>query len=1357
MQRHRQKAAALIDESAAVSDDEVRRRNVRSSTRLPVPTHVWSAASKAASLSKVQQQQIQQRPQGGFANNKAASMKEAIRREAEALLTLREEDSDRRTGPSPAVTPRALKSPTRMLHAAAPRRVVSVPKLSTAKSPALSKHQRGKRRLPPKTSNQWTGVVGSGAYDGGGAGDADVSPDDEDDERQVNAGVYVLENATTGHCYFGTTWDLKNAAAQSFLDLASGAHPHRALVASFQLHGADASGIRYRVLERVLAPVLSAADASRRHQASRRPHSNAGVVFDAKAMEQLLQRRLRFHTTKRTRQRTLRFVRRLVLLPLLRHYWPQWADLSAQQQAHERFAAAVTLQCAWRSRLARTRWLALRWARAVTCLQRFMRVCVAKCVPCRLMRVQLETASAQRLQRVVRIFLLHRRQARRRQMVRRWLQARRIQSCYRGYRGRQIAATTAQLRAQSSACVAIQRVARGWLARRATQRRRETTTRTRAAVAIQRRWRGATARQAAARMRHATSECQRRQRAAVTLQRVYWGFVARKFQRAAATYALQTRQAAVIRRAYRQYVARKFHWVVRTLVRKTAMAARIQRWFFFRQLWARVALERRERAAATIQRATQRAVGRRHAAAVAQLQQLVTAARCVQRTWRATRFLRRLRHAVRHWRQEQSVRKIQAAYRRHRVQRRYFAARTRLRREKAAVQLQCLFRSRNARREWRRRQDVKRQGPCGSCGDRVAAVFSFSLELELCVDCFTTASRGSAASLEAMDVHTCRPLQRLLPRVQRAYRAYQRRLQQSFGVCGFCDRKAIRVHCDACAGRSQRCCRTCAALFHSTLTKPQSSQSQSQSHAPITIEAFQSRERAAVVIQAQFRRFAQRHTLQTLRRCLQHAAAGRIQRAFGSRRQRRATRAAYAAHQQRQCDERRAAVRIQTCYRRHVARQQRLWLQRERDSAVRIQSLVRGRRSRLVACERRQQRDAATAIQRVFRGTRARLEADRRRQDALDAKQRRAAVCVQKHVRGRFTRQLLLERKRNAAAVTLQLSWWRWRAKRELWTRVRARDERQARLEDAVRRAKDSLRAETERVAATRIQALVRQGLARRELLRRRVARARQSRESVRAAALELERASASRIQRFVRTTWLVASSQLRCRVHCRARQFLSRRRVRQLRREQQAALTIQRTFRRWRTRQALAALAVGAAALSPWVELFDEASGFVYYYNTATAESSWEDPTGSVEGGEPEGSEPEWLEYWDENVGASYFYNPKTGEATWATPEEGVDGSNQSQPSSVGFQTLPPSAKASRTRSRPFDNQVGYELDDVEDVELEDVDVWADADTDYDINYKIFLTQLEHDTLQQQDQQQQGEQQEQRESDEHLEPPVPQ
>lgn len=42
--------------------------------------------------------------------------------------------------------------------------------------------------------------------------------DEENSGRHLNAGVYVLEDRSTGHRFFSTTWDLRNAQAQSLVD-----------------------------------------------------------------------------------------------------------------------------------------------------------------------------------------------------------------------------------------------------------------------------------------------------------------------------------------------------------------------------------------------------------------------------------------------------------------------------------------------------------------------------------------------------------------------------------------------------------------------------------------------------------------------------------------------------------------------------------------------------------------------------------------------------------------------------------------------------------------------------------------------------------------------------------------------------------------------------------------------------------------------------------------------------------------------------------------------------------------------------------------------------------------------------------
>ncbi|GAB9467811.1 hypothetical protein Gpo141_00005146 [Globisporangium polare] len=355
--------------------------------KLQLPREEWAA--KTNSLSKLKQQkqrrhllfskQQQQKPQTP-SSPQQQSMKESILKDLRIALS-EENDSlvPRRTTQS--VSKQQHQSQTRLLIAT--KRVTSVPKL-LSKSPHNNNNSRKKRKLPAnKNSNQWTGIVSRSAW--GSDSDGASSQDDdenEDDGRQINAGVYLLENTKTGHCYFGTTWDLKNAAAQSFSDLANSTHPHAALTKCFQLYGAEASGIRYRVLERVAAPPPSSKASNAPSRSTRRSNdklqAGGGDAFDVKKMELLLRKRLHFHTKKRLRKRTLQLVRRLVVLPFLQHYWPRWEQLTTDQQTLEREAAATELQRVVRGRLGRKLVLTARKMRAAVQLQRFLHLCVSK-------------------------------------------------------------------------------------------------------------------------------------------------------------------------------------------------------------------------------------------------------------------------------------------------------------------------------------------------------------------------------------------------------------------------------------------------------------------------------------------------------------------------------------------------------------------------------------------------------------------------------------------------------------------------------------------------------------------------------------------------------------------------------------------------------------------------------------------------------------------------------------------------------------------------------------------------------------------------------------------------------------------
>ncbi|KAG6616845.1 Spliceosomal protein FBP11/Splicing factor PRP40 [Phytophthora cinnamomi] len=241
------------------------------------------------------------------------------------------------------------------------------------------------------------------------------------------------------------------------------------------------------------------------------------------------------------------------------------------------------------------------------------------------------------------------------------------------------------------------------------------------------------------------------------------------------------------------------------------------------------------------------------------------------------------------------------------------------------------------------------------------------------------------------------------------------------------------------------------------------------------------------------------------------------------------------------------------------------------------------------------------------------------------------------------------------------------------------------------------------------------------------------------------------------------------------------------MRLEKQSAVRIQRAFRYSRAKRRLAQLVDADSAedtatmpASGWVELFDEASGYVYYYHMETGQSVWERPpemdaaTWTPEEASNE-NVGEWVEYWDENVGASYFYNVKTGEATWTTPTGYQSScSNQEDTTSAevwplenggAYYTLPqrsklePSSETGNQQLKAYGDQYEYGGDqagvynnnngdggyyyyygdaDGGEYPLEYADSnvneqYEPVDTEYDINYKIYLTQVERDRQQEQ------------------------
>ncbi|KAL3665215.1 hypothetical protein V7S43_009843 [Phytophthora oleae] len=1223
----------------------------------------------------------------------------------------------------------------------ATKRVTKVPKLAFNQT-------SGKRRGRNLISNQFS-------LDG--------------EARQVNAGVYLLENVKTGHRFFGTTWDLQNAAAQSFHDLQLAVHPHQALSTCFKLYGEAASGIRFRVLEHVSPPSSPkplSHDKAKRRRLKRRTDENNNDGFDVRSMERKLAARLHFHQRKVVRRIAYKLVRRFLVVPVLARAWPHWVRATEGLATCERIAANVEIQRVSRGFLARILVVGIRRDHAARVLQRFMRRCHFTLACRRRARLLRKAKAACVIQRSMREFVARRKAGRRREGVRRWLAARKLQAHIRGHLARCLVTRIRLEKVRVRAAIGIQRTAQGYLTRLQLQRQRQRVTDGRAATQIQKVWRGYSTRVKVTLGRLGALSTHRRpdQRpldelrddAARTIQQCYARWQARLLQE-------QNDKATTIRMAYRNYVARKFGWAALTVLLETSMANRIQRaacrWMFQRSFRRVVEEYRRDKAALTIQCFVRQRQARRKVRALRVKKRCAQAIGRIQTFWRACWMLLKLRERILTRKRDRAAKRIQTTYRAWVARREYLAIRDLARRNRAAIKLQCLFRARQARRELLRRQVVRKLGACENCRSQLATVYHFEAESELCADCCDGFASLGDSVMEMLDVNVYRRVLVRLVSTQRAYRAFQRRMQLQFGTCTLCEKQAVRRSCWSCShGQAGKpvgltFCRSCDALFHG-----RSGASNLLQHQRKDIERAYAEVAASVTIQKYYRRFAQRHTLAELQFARQTAAAQRVQKCYRRHRQRRITRAICAAHRQQQAFEACAALTIQRAVRGHLARCELCRLKLERGSTIKIQRAFRRYQTRRV-------HGAAIVIQRNVRGWLARRVADALRQERLERQRNAAACCIQRHARGFLGRRRVLHLRQYNAAVLLQSVWRGYVARCELRAlKLEKRRKFNQELHDRLSSLVAEI-AERARVAATRIQTAVRGRQARIELHKRKLQAARSARELLRDAFVALEVSSATCIQRHVRERITNLAACQRLRAQCCARCFLSRRTVTRVRLEKRSAVRIQRAFRYSRAKRRLARLVVAdgdeVANHAEWVELFDEQSGYVYYYHTETGESVWERPpemdaptwTPEDETSENVG---EWVEYWDENVGASYFYNVKTGEATWTTPA-GYTSSNQEETSTTeawplenggAYYTLPPRSKVEASTEEGNQQTDQYYDYNGEQTAWGAGAYYGDAngdggyyyyydaggaseqfepvDTEYDINYKIYLTQVE-------------------------------
>jgi hypothetical protein len=1061
-------------------------------------------------------------------------------------------------------------------------------------------------------------------------------------------------------------------------------------------------------LERVKAPSAAVESLVGGSQAATRSdrQRQEQLAFDAGDMERALRRRLVHHRRVYERKAARVVLQRALIAPLLARCWLKWAasdtdaGLVDVQRSAERLAAAVELQRVARGHRARRIVGELRRQRAVRCIERFVKAGALGMEVRRRVTTKRRLRAAERIQRAVRVWRVRMRTAQALLAVRRWTSARKLQAVYRGHCGRREAGRRRQERRRTLAATDVERAARGWLARREAERRRKRRVESRAACVIQTRWRTAEARVRVGALRAALEEEQRqaealaRRCAAERINRSvrrWWADWKRRWDEYEA-HRLAT--AARIQ----WFVARRWRWRQQRRLRAKALA-----------VVARVVL-----LAATSVRLHRQLQQEREQQEQEEKVRAAASAR-IRAAWRSHRLLLAVRSHVQTVRSQQQ--REQSAARRlqtwHRRRQRRVAAREaedppgndgstsndvliadniEEQQATAATALQSLFRRRRARQEVERRKALLRllSSSSGSsrsvCEDCRAAHCSSVLSsppllLRLCAACASQrlAPPADASSTllwdaKAFDSH----VQPGVSTLQRRYRARQSQRAKEFGLCAICGSRAARRVCRACRRPSAYdsvhlpCCLSCDAVVHGGRSQ------RLAGHARVSVELY---------------RYSRRQAARTIQRGVRSWRRRRKERAVLDAMRQRATRVLARAV------DRKRRQRLQRLEAEAARRTTREKLTRLLFVAVRVTGLADRARNRVRRREEARLAAAAGCIQRAFRRWRS---VRRWRSTAAELSQAaiRAATTIQRRARGVLSRKhaALLraaearrrqedKERRERAAMELQRHLRGFLARRDYHRQL---DRRQFVRTLAAKRIQRQWRAhrqyELRRTgAAATIQSCARrhlaQQLAGRLRHQKRLDIARRAREALLSRCLATEHASASRIQRAVRRRLTKPASRSRTRVQHVARLFLMRRAMQQLSVEVRAARRLQRAFRLSRATRRLSqrletSEGVGGRAEDAWVELLDESSGCVYYYNLWTKASSWERPP-EMDGLPSETTEDPptsaWVEYWDENVGAAYYYNVDTGEATWAPPPELASrleawtGGNQSGEAEVG------------------------------------------------------------------------------------------
>jgi hypothetical protein len=643
-----------------------------------------------------------------------------------------------------------------------------------------------------------------------------------------------------------------------------------------------------------------------------------------------------------------------------------------------------------------------------------------------------------------------------------------------------------------------------------------------------------------------------------------------------------------------------------------------------------------------------------------------------------------------------------------------------------------------------------------------------------------------------MEIEDFRKRQHATILIQRVWRGYNLRLGIKFGFCHLCHVQAVREIClekPPALCRHQTFCHSCCEAYHLTISRVLSPKAKAKKHEVYKIEIFKKLQvqsafliarnwrawkiyikwrqriqdirkklreelefKKAKMIQLFYRHFYRRWKWKTTVREVLQQEANRKQKEEEDRLQRAKEHLAIALIQKyargvlarieyrRQKELRRLQLEAEELER------QRLWeLQQIQFRSIWVQvtwGMVLFTRARRICMIRlyQKQTKAAIKIQSIWRGFYLRkqgiLKKKRQFRDAMQKLRHFLMICVAQFrlKKLRKQRQIRIEKE---AAIKIQNTWRSFKAIKEL-NMLRLKNAHKKRIE-----AKEMM--------------------------------------------IIFEINKVSFLQRIIRSKLSFRHKKIIL-IQKHVRKWLLLRHIHR----QTAAMRIQRVWRymiaKVRLQEVVGTLQKAVEEEEwEWVELFDESKGCCYYFNIRTQESTWTPPEGSDfsigwdQPGDFVQNSQEWIEYWDENVGACYYYNIHTGEATWTPPDSFLSAttdSSSSPPSMMSpmtfeysgiFGTAPISGKFGKSTGNHHtkeenrrENIGGMDgifrtappgiIDDKKAAQMSDTlasnqhhedDPATDTsavDTEYDINYKIYMTQLERerqrlaDTIQQEE-----------------------